>query len=137
MFVISCSLARIALSVPDMSTNTQLNNKPDKRGQKSTVSLAEWVTLPGKRVSARAAFLPVRDEVLRAVMLGYDLRTIYAWLHDTGRYPCSYQSFRCTVRRAQHELRNAEPSPTTAPPTKPAPGIGGFSLSQMSKEELL
>ena len=126
-----------------MHSNTQLNNK---RAQKSTVSatkstvpLAEWMTLPGKRVSSWAAFLPARDEVLHAVMLGYDIRTIYTWLHDTGRYPGSYETFRRCVQRAQRDLRNAE---STAAPIKPKPtaapadGIGGFAYGQKPDEEL-
>lgn len=119
-----------------MHTNTQLNNK---RAKKSTVSLAEWATLPGKRVSSWAVFLPARDEVLHAVMLGYDIRTIYTWLHDTGRYPGSYETFRRCVQRAQRDLRNAE---STAAPIKPKPtaapadGIGGFAYGQKPDEEL-
>lgn len=120
-----------------MHTNTQLNNK---RAKKPAVSLTEWMTLPGKRVSSWAAFLPARDEVLHAVMLGYDIRTIYTWLHDTGRYPGSYETFRRCVQRAQRDLRNAE---STAAPIKPKPtaapadGIGGFTVTPINKEDLL
>ncbi|MBR4737957.1 MAG: hypothetical protein IK051_09885 [Rhodocyclaceae bacterium] len=126
-----------------------------EKHEKSAIDgLAAWL---GKSSAPRRMggvfYSAVRDTVDAAVAQGYNLHTIWEYLHKTGRFPASYETLR--AQHARHNKRAAASTNSAAPPSKPKPaappvsvaapvpkkppadGIGGFSMQPMSKEELI
>ena len=52
-----------------------------------------------KRADYPAAFLLARSDVMEAMEAGYDLKTIWEFLRETGRIPFRYETFLKYVRK--------------------------------------
>ena len=127
----------------------------EKHKKPALDGLAAWL---GKSSAPRRMggvfYRAARDTVDAAVAQGYNLHTIWEYLHKTGRFPASYETFR--AQHARHTKRAAAstnsavpsvepaatpPSAVTPPPKPAAPpqdGIGGFVMNPTPNiEELI
>lgn len=52
-----------------------------------------------KRADYPAAFLLAKTDVMQAMEAGYDLKTIWEFLRETGRIPFRYETFLKYVRK--------------------------------------
>jgi hypothetical protein len=101
----------------------------------------------GKGGRNRAIVLALREDIKGALDDGWPVKAIWETLHEEGKVPFGYQSFRNYVNRLILEKQEVS-APTTAdqqPEEKPEPGktakpegIAGFKFNSIAnKEELL
>lgn len=118
------------------------------------MDLDAWINRGANRRQRRlhaAMYACVREDVAVAIAQGYNLHTIWEWLHDDGRFPASYQTFYRYVRRDHQGSRRDKPvqrvthPPPAAvmPPPEPKPAatprddIGGFTMNRKTDKELI
>jgi len=70
-----------------------------------------------RRDAAAVAFLAVRSDIEEGIAAGYALSTLWEFLHETGKIPYGYDSFRHNVHKY---IRNKSPVNATLAAKIPA-----------------
>lgn len=52
-----------------------------------------------RRMNYPSAFMLARSDVIEAIAAGYDLKTIWEYMRETGRIPFRYETFLKYVRK--------------------------------------
>ncbi|KQN65200.1 hypothetical protein ASF04_20010 [Duganella sp. Leaf61] len=114
-------------------------------------TLEAWATRRAStpRQKNLVALLAVRDDIKAGLDAGYPVLTIWRYLHEKGRVPCQYDTFRNFVNRyirkeAAKNPAKTPPVPARAPvllPLKtgvqrsPPDEIRGFTFNPVPRKE--
>lgn len=101
-------------------------------GKDFIAELAAWVTKKDakkkRRDAAAVAFLAVRSDIEQGISAGYALSTIWEYMHETGRIPYGYDSFRHNVRKYIKNKSPAVPTLAAKIPATDSPSIASSAV---------
>ena len=97
--------------------------------------LNEWVeqkkAIKLTRNKNRVAFLALKDDIKDALDKGHAAKTMWAYLSETGRFTCTYESFLRYINREIYQNQK----PKRAATTIKKQAVGGGSTDTQKEEQ--